>query len=259
MPPHAPHEPGAAAAAPRPRRPLLEDPVRPDSWCAGARSCTTASCCRTSSQQDFDDVLDELRQAGLPVRGRVVRAALRVPLPAFGARRAGAASTWSCARRSSRGTSSARRRRRAARRATSIRRSSALQVKVSGHDRRPARRRLQRPARAAAPDGRPTASSSPACATAPGSRRPACTRPSRSTRRWSSTSSTPGWAARWAAAPTTSPTPAAAPRRRAPVNANEAEGRRLARFERMGHTAGSAPFQAAEINPDYPFTLDLRR
>jgi len=27
----------------------------------------------------------------------------------------------------------------------------------------------------------------------------------------------------------------------------------------MGHTAGSAPFQAAAINPEYPFTLDLRR
>jgi len=45
----------------------------------------------------------------------------------------------------------------------------------------------------------------------------------------------------------------------APVNSYEAEGRRLARFERMGHTAGSAPFVPAEINPDYPFTLDLRR
>jgi uncharacterized protein (DUF2126 family) len=45
----------------------------------------------------------------------------------------------------------------------------------------------------------------------------------------------------------------------APVNAYEAEGRRLARFERMGHTAGSAPFKAAETNPEYPFTLDLRR
>ncbi len=45
----------------------------------------------------------------------------------------------------------------------------------------------------------------------------------------------------------------------APVNSYEAEGRRLARFERMGHTAGSAPFAAAEIDPEYPFTLDLRR
>ncbi len=45
----------------------------------------------------------------------------------------------------------------------------------------------------------------------------------------------------------------------APVNSYEAEGRRLARFERMGHTAGSARFAPAEVNPEYPFTLDLRR
>ncbi len=44
-----------------------------------------------------------------------------------------------------------------------------------------------------------------------------------------------------------------------PVNSYEAEGRRLARFERMGHTAGSASFAPTQINPEYPFTLDLRR
>jgi uncharacterized protein (DUF2126 family)/transglutaminase-like putative cysteine protease len=44
-----------------------------------------------------------------------------------------------------------------------------------------------------------------------------------------------------------------------PVNANEAEGRRLARFEPFGFTGGT--FQAAneESNPDFPYTLDLRR
>jgi uncharacterized protein (DUF2126 family)/transglutaminase-like putative cysteine protease len=44
-----------------------------------------------------------------------------------------------------------------------------------------------------------------------------------------------------------------------PVNANEAEGRRLARFEPFGFTGGV--FQAAneESNPDFPYTLDLRR
>lgn len=44
-----------------------------------------------------------------------------------------------------------------------------------------------------------------------------------------------------------------------PVNAYEAEGRRLARFESDGHTAGPLRPRAARINADYPLTLDLRR
>lgn len=44
-----------------------------------------------------------------------------------------------------------------------------------------------------------------------------------------------------------------------PVNAYEAEGRRLARFEENGHTAGLlSPVRPVE-NPDFPLTLDLRR
>ena len=54
-----PHEPGAAAAAAGPDRPLLEAAVSRSSWCAGAPSCTTASCCRTSSSRISSDVLDE--------------------------------------------------------------------------------------------------------------------------------------------------------------------------------------------------------
>ncbi len=44
-----------------------------------------------------------------------------------------------------------------------------------------------------------------------------------------------------------------------PVNAYEAEARRLARFFRMGHTPGGIKAADAPRNPDHPLTLDLRR
>ena len=44
-----------------------------------------------------------------------------------------------------------------------------------------------------------------------------------------------------------------------PVNANEAEGRRLARFEAGGFTGGAFEAAGEETNPDFPYTLDLRR
>jgi uncharacterized protein (DUF2126 family)/transglutaminase-like putative cysteine protease len=43
-----------------------------------------------------------------------------------------------------------------------------------------------------------------------------------------------------------------------PVNPNEAEGRLLSRFEAMGHTPGKAKIIENDINPDFPYTLDLR-
>ena len=44
-----------------------------------------------------------------------------------------------------------------------------------------------------------------------------------------------------------------------PVNANEAEARRLARFEPSGHTPASFPLAEELPAADFPMTLDLRR
>ena len=44
-----------------------------------------------------------------------------------------------------------------------------------------------------------------------------------------------------------------------PVNANEAEARRVARFWNHGHTPGPLHVRREGRNPDYPVTLDLRR
>jgi len=43
-----------------------------------------------------------------------------------------------------------------------------------------------------------------------------------------------------------------------PVNAYEAESRRLARFFRIGHTPGKLKCKPVPVDPEHPFTLDLR-
>ncbi|NMG02063.1 DUF2126 domain-containing protein [Azoarcus taiwanensis] len=44
-----------------------------------------------------------------------------------------------------------------------------------------------------------------------------------------------------------------------PVNAFEAESRRLARYFRTGHTPGPMNVREPRVNPEFPFTLDLRQ
>ncbi|MEO7427081.1 MAG: transglutaminase family protein, partial [Fibrobacteria bacterium] len=43
-----------------------------------------------------------------------------------------------------------------------------------------------------------------------------------------------------------------------PVNAAEAEARRSSRFEDRGHQPGPIRLKTPAVNPDHPFTLDLR-
>ena len=44
-----------------------------------------------------------------------------------------------------------------------------------------------------------------------------------------------------------------------PINSFEAESRRLARFFRTGHSPGSMTVPAPRVDPEFPFTLDLRK
>ena len=191
--------------------------------------------------QDFARRHRRARPRRLPARRRLVRAALRVPLPA--PRRASPSSgvelelrqaiePWHVLGEEPGGGGTARYV------DSSVERAAGEGAR---HDRRAPRRHLQRPPRAAAPDRHAPASSSPACATGRGSRRRRCTRRSPShaplvfdlRRHLGRSLARRLHLLTW-------PIRAGSRYETFPRNALEAESRRAARFFPFGHTPGHA-------------------
>ena len=262
MPPHARMSLRAAAAAARAGRAVLE------------RRRTSSELVRWGTELHDRFMLPHFVGAGLRRRAR--RAAARPAIafepewfaPHFEFRfpLLGAVARGGVARRAAAGARAVARAGRGAGRrrhgrATSTRRSSGCRSRCTGLTDARHVVACNGRARAAAADRHAPASSSPACATAPGSRRAACTRRSRvhaplvvRPRRHLER------AARSAAAPTTSRIRAAAatrPSRSTPTRPRAGAWRASSR---IGHTPGRmdvAPPKSAI--PEFPFTLDLRR
>ena len=103
-----------------------------------------------------------------------------------------------------------------------------------------------------------SANSSPACAIGPGSRRIACTRRSAFTRRWCSTCSTRGTAARSAAARGTSRIPAGGISRRFRSTPTKPKAAAWRGSSTWATRPATCPQPNEEHNRDFPLTLDLR-
>jgi uncharacterized protein (DUF2126 family) len=248
------HEPGPAAAAARPDRTLLGNPT-PRAWCAGAPSCTTASCCRISCSRTSATSWKTCRPTAYPSRpnGSPPHFEFRFPkIGEFAVRGIevelrSALEPWHV-------MGGGRRHRRHRALCRLLGRAPAGKATGMSDDRfllaaMAARSRCSPPAR--------WASMWPACATGPGSRRPACTRPSVHAPLVFDLVDT--WTgAPWAAASITLPTRAGAasrPSRSMPSRPKPA----LARFFRMGHTPGDPQVKVSPVEREFPFTLDLRR
>ena len=54
-------------------------------WCAGARSCTIASCCRISSRRTSTTCMDDLQRAGYPLQPEWFAPHLEFRFPLYGA------------------------------------------------------------------------------------------------------------------------------------------------------------------------------
>ena len=98
-----------------------------------------------------------------------------------------------------------------------------------------------------------------ACATKPGSRRWRCIRRCRSTRRWSSTFSTPGAGGRSAAASITSPIPAGAATTPSRSTATRPKRAALPASSRAAIRPALYEPPPETPHPEFPLTLDLRR
>ena len=217
------------------------EPYRPSGWRAGAPSCTTASCCRTSSGQDF--ARRDRRAARAPAIAFELdwfapHLEFRFPLLGDFAAAGVDGRAAHGARALARAGRGERRRRHGALRRFVGRAASRCKVARAGR-----RAPRARPATAGRVPLQPTGTrrrvrrrrALPRLAP----RRRRCIRPSPCTRRSSSTSSTPGWTARSAAASTTSPIRAAATTRPSRSTPTRPRARRLARFFRTGHTPGT--------------------